>query len=365
MSDRTAIRMGGQRSSGPLTTVAVPAPRDRAGRRRAPAGGGHHDQRMAGQPRQLDRAELEPARRRARRAPAGPRRAPRPGRRASRRRGPRPGGAAGPPARRGRARAATARAVTHGQAPRWAGSWARTSARTAATAMGAMVRQARRRVSRRRPRPRSRGSGPSCRSIRRAAPAAPAGRSRGAGRAGRRPSRGPRTRRCPVAKERHGRQAVEDVRDGDLARVADGGQVDRRGPGEEQPDVAVDGGPLRGVRTRPSPSSPASRASSYAAGSGGRPSTRVGSGSRAGCRARLLYHVPIVPRRATPGVIVSHHERDPVLRPSVRFMAGSPRTPRGPPYPGCPSADDGRYAAARGESTRLSTNCPEAPGIRG
>ena len=46
-------------------------------------------------------------------------------------------------------------------------------------------------------------------------------------------------------KERHGRQAVEDVRDGDLARVADGGQVDRRGPGEEQPDVAVDGGPLR------------------------------------------------------------------------------------------------------------------------
>jgi hypothetical protein len=34
------------------------------------------------------------------------------------------------------------------------------------------------------------------------------------------------------------------VRDGDLAGVPDRGQVDRRGPGEQQPDMAVDGGPL-------------------------------------------------------------------------------------------------------------------------
>ncbi len=92
--------------------------------------------------------------------------------------------------------AATARAVTHGQAPRWAGSRARASARTAATAIGA-GRLPGRRPPARRPRPRSRGSGPSCRSTRRAAPAAPAGRSPAAARASRRPSRGRRTRRSP------------------------------------------------------------------------------------------------------------------------------------------------------------------------
>ena len=167
------------------------------------------------------------------------------------------------------------------------------------------------------------------------------------------------------SKQRDGGQAVEDVRDGDLARVPDRGQVDRRGPREQQPDVAVDGGPLPGRQDEAELAEALLEASSYAVGSGGRPSTRVGSGSRAGCRARLLYHVPIVPRRATPGVIVSHHERDPVLRPSVRFVAGFPRAPRGPPYPGCPSADDGRYAAGRDESTRLSTKCPRAPGFRG
>jgi len=36
------------------------------------------------------------------------------------------------------------------------------------------------------------------------------------------------------------------VGDGDLARIPDGGQVDRRGPGEQEPDVAVDGDPLPG-----------------------------------------------------------------------------------------------------------------------
>jgi hypothetical protein len=40
----------------------------------------------------------------------------------------------------------------------------------------------------------------------------------------------------------HGRQAVDDVLARDIAGAADGGQVDRLGPREEQADVAVDGG---------------------------------------------------------------------------------------------------------------------------
>ena len=139
MSDRTAIRMDGQRSSGLLTTVAVLAPRDRADR---PAGsrprGGHDDQRDGRPAPALDRA-------RARRRPAAERVDGPPARvelldqvaalpgdeDAARAR------AAGTPARRGRAgprRHARSRTAS---APRCAGSRASASARTAATATGA------------------------------------------------------------------------------------------------------------------------------------------------------------------------------------------------------------------------------------
>ena len=258
MSDRTAIRMGGQRSSGLLTTVAVPAPRDRAGRRRAPDRAAvTTTSTWPASPGSSTGTELEAARRRARRAPAGPQRAPRPGRRASRRRGSRPGRAAGPPARRGRAgprrhaRSRTARrrdAPGRGRGPRRGPRRPRRcdGARTlgpAATGTTAATAVSRKRAFL---------PVDSTSSARRA------GRAIARGRPGRPPPE-PRSTNASMpsgAKERHGRQAVEDVRDGDLARVADGGQVDRRGPGEEQPDVAVDGGPLRGGEDQAEPVEP-------------------------------------------------------------------------------------------------------------
>ena len=318
---------------------------------------------MAGQPRQLDRADLERDPRRARRAPAGPQRAPRPGRRASRRRGSRPGRAAGPPARRGRAgprRHARSRTARRRDGPgRGRGPRHGPRDRDGATTRGS-------------PGPRHGHDGRD-RGLEEAGLLAgrfdeqrPPRRQRDReGQAGRPPPEPMSTNASiPIARRsgtavRLSRTCATATSPGSRMAVRLIAAVQARSS-RTWPSMAAR---CAAVRTSPSPSSPASRASSYAAGSGGRPSTRVGSGSRAGCRARLLYHVPIVPRRATPGVIVSHHERDPVLRPSVRFMAGSPRTPRGPPYPGCPSADDGRYAAARGESTRLSTNCPGRPGI--
>ena len=40
--------------------------------------------------------------------------------------------------------------------------------------------------------------------------------------------------------QRHGGQAVEEVEASDVDRLADGGQVDGRGPAEQQPNVAVE-----------------------------------------------------------------------------------------------------------------------------
>ena len=258
----------GRRSAWAVSVAAACSPRSPCPRRgiarigggRRP-GGGHHDQRMAGQRRQLDRARARGGPRRARRAPAGPQRAPRPGRRASRRRGSPPGTSSGTASSTRSGRAATARAVTHGQAPRWAGSRASASARTAATATGAMSAP---------PAP-GLGSSPpgatAATAVSRKRAFLPVDSTSSARRAGRAIARGrpgkpppePRSTNASmpiVPKERHGRQAVEDVRDGDLARVADGGQVDRRGPGEEQPDVAVDGGPLRGGEDQSQPVEP-------------------------------------------------------------------------------------------------------------
>ena len=48
-------------------------------------------------------------------------------------------------------------------------------------------------------------------------------------------------RDATAGQEGHGGQAVEDVEPGNARRVADRSQVDRRGPGEQQPGVAVDG----------------------------------------------------------------------------------------------------------------------------
>src|SRR5439155_19209501 len=48
----------------------------------------------------------------------------------------------------------------------------------------------------------------------------------------------------PLKKQRSGRQAVEDVLSSDTLRITDRGQVDCPVPGQQQPDVAVDGGAL-------------------------------------------------------------------------------------------------------------------------
>jgi hypothetical protein len=94
-------------------------------------------------------------------------------------------------------------------------------------------------------RPPRRGTPPSCRSTRRAAPARP-GRRRE-----REPGKPPPLPMSTNAGLRagaapDGAQAVDDVAPGDLDRVADRRQVDRRVPGEQQPDVALD----RGARGR-------------------------------------------------------------------------------------------------------------------
>ena len=47
-------------------------------------------------------------------------------------------------------------------------------------------------------------------------------------------------------------QAVDDVGEGHRGGLADRGQVDRRRPGQQEPDVAVDRGPGLGVEPRPS-----------------------------------------------------------------------------------------------------------------
>ena len=364
MSDRTAIRMDGQRSSGPLTTAAALARRDRAG---YAAGAGprrrHDDQRVAVQRRRGRRAATRAGRRPARRAPAAPAAS-------SAARSPRfqatrtpPGASSGTASSTRSARRATARAVTHGQAPRCAGSRPRASARTSATAMDA--RRPGRRPAAPPPRRPSRGSGPSCRSTRRAAPAARAARSPAAGPGSRRPSRGRRTRRRP-AREAAGRRSGCRGRGATATSAGSriGGQVDRRGPGEQQPDVAVDRGPLPGGEDQAELAEP------------GLEGVVVGGGewwealdARRERLTRGLQGTPPVSRADRPA---PRHSRRrsfrttsviPCLRPSVRFVAGSPRTPRGPRYPGCPSADAGRYEAGRGASTGLSTKCPRRRGF--
>ncbi|HEX5591621.1 MAG TPA: hypothetical protein VFX65_15110 [Candidatus Limnocylindrales bacterium] len=49
----------------------------------------------------------------------------------------------------------------------------------------------------------------------------------------------------------HGGEAVGDVEPRDRGRVGDRGEVDRRVPGEQEPDVAVDGGPCGRCERQP------------------------------------------------------------------------------------------------------------------
>ena len=147
---------------------------------------------------------------------------------------------------------ATARAVTAGQAPRWRGSAASPSARDEATPTRpsspvAPVRPA--------------GSVPSWRSARRGARRRTAARPQAGCRGCRRPTRGRGSGRRQATHRGHRRQAVEHVPDRNRARLADGGEVDRRRPCEEQSDVAVDGRALAGSRS-PSWASPAATAAS-------------------------------------------------------------------------------------------------------
>ena len=179
-------------------------------------------------------------------------------------------------------------------------------------------------------RPTVAGSAPSCRSARRAGPASPAGRRPAAAPGSRRRSPGPRTARSPRSRRSgSGGQAVDDVAAGDRRRVADGGQVDRLVPGQQQPDVAVDRrarargqgqargppGPRRGRRRRP-------------AGRCGVSSTRVGSGSRGLSTARLHGRVPSVHAAPLPASAR--------LAPQARLRSSPVRPVRGRVSP-CPS----------------------------
>ena len=145
--------------------------------------------------------------------------------------------AAGTPARRGRPAAPAARATTAGRSR--CGTDGRSSARTGATWTTPAEPVAATAVSRNdaflrdrldEQRPRRTGARP-----------------RAGARGSRRRCRGRRTRGCPApASTRRPVEAVDDVADRRCSsRVADRGQVDRRVPGEQEPDVAVDRPPAR------------------------------------------------------------------------------------------------------------------------
>ena len=51
-----------------------------------------------------------------------------------------------------------------------------------------------------------------------------------------------------AAEQRHRAEAVDDVTERDLRRIADRAEVDRRVPGEEQPDVVIDRAARRGAQ---------------------------------------------------------------------------------------------------------------------
>ena len=140
-----------------------------------------------------------------------------------------------------------------------------------------------------------------------------------------------------VAQERDRGEAVQDVgRRGGL-RIADRGQVDGRGPGQQEPDVALDGVPGSGGRaSRPRRASPAS--------SGRHRSRPEGRGVLDARRERLaLGSSGTPPDVCVPSVLARRRSRRRHrvapwrrfgLPRSVRFPAGSPRAPRGPRYPG-------------------------------
>ena len=347
-------------SSAPFTTAgARRTPGSRGIRRRdAPARGGD-DQAMPVEAGDVDRDGPPSNRRRARRSPV-PRRPARPSRspRFQATRQP-PGASSGNASSTRSARPATARAVTAGQRPRWRG-----------------VGRPAPRPGPRRPRP-YRSSPVAATATDRKAAFLAIGSSRSA-RLGRQ-DRGERQPRVAAARPevertastprsrrtRDGAQAVDDV--GHVATAA-GSRIAVRliaaRPGQQQPGVAVDGGP-GGRRQGQSRASPGrrSRAASYAGGRSGVSSTRVGSGSRSRSMTRLLWFAchPSARRRSRRRHRLAPQAR---LRSSAvrpvhgRVSPGPSRTalPSRLPQCGCRTVEVRAVRASTGLSTK---RCPE------
>ena len=135
--------------------------------------------------------------------------------------------------------------------------------------------------------------------------------------------------RSPFAQDGERGQAVDDVGDGDRRRVADGGQVDGRGPGEEQPGVTVDGGPRR--RRRASGRAPRARRRArrrMRPGGSGCPERASGAARAVRPRHASCGSRAIRPRGATPGVGIGSHRGL-----SVRSSAVGPVRGRVSPSP--------------------------------
>ena len=170
-----------------------------------------------------------------------------------------------------------------------------------------------------------------------------------------------------LPKDLDGREAVDDVRGRDRLRIADGRQVDRARPRQEQARVTFDR--LPGVRLEP-------KVERLEAGV-----ERTGRRRREGWevldarRERLTPRVQGTPPDVcVPSVLAWRHSRRRHrvarglgigLPPSVRFPAESPRAPRGSRYPARPSADVGRYAPRRMTVYRVIHELPGATWIRG
>ena len=148
-----------------------------------------------------------------------------------------------------------------------------------------------------------------------------------------------------LAQDREPGQAVDDVRDGDRSRLADGRQVDRGGPGEEQPGVTVDGGTGRvgsgSARARQAPCRGRRR---MRRGGPGCPERASGAARAVGPRHASSGSRAIRPRGATPGVGIGSHRglgtRSSAVGPVHGRVSPGPSPSALPSR--CPSADAGR-----------------------
>jgi hypothetical protein len=137
-----------------------------------------------------------------------------------------------------------------------------------------------------------------------------------------------------VPQDRDGGQAVDDMAECDRLRLADAGQVDRGVPGDQQPDVAVDGRARRGSQGQVELGKAGVEGGLVP---GWEPREVIDARRERLARAVQAPLLSVVPRgrpAARSRRRRSSHRSSSIGLPElVRFAAGFPRAPRGPRYP--------------------------------